>query len=478
MRPFTTGKPPVRAGAITVLITVLVVGVVFTHWNPFADPYEMRVVVNDSLIVRVGSPVRIAGVDVGAVESVDPVPGSTRSTITLAIDDNGLPVFRDAHVKIRPRLFFEGNYFIDLQPGTPGTPELPDGGTIPVANTDYPVQLDQVLSTFPLGVRRSLQVLINGYGSALSGRSTPAEDRDQDASVRGLTAAGALNQSLRYAPGALRGLAITSNALLGRRPRDVSRLVAGQRRVALGLSRHEQHLGDAVVNLQRTMAVLARRRLELGATLEELPPLLATANDTLVALDNAFPATRALARTSIPGVQELGPTIQAGFPWVRQTAALVSPAELGGLVNELEPAVADLAPLQVETLDLLPQLDLVNRCLSDAVLPTLERPVDDGALSTGAPNYQEFWQTMVGFSGESQNFDGNGQYTRFQIGGGANTVSSGPTSSGGPAFYGNATAPPRGSRPARPGSRPPYRTDVPCYRSGAPNLTAKTGPGP
>jgi len=478
MTRFTTGKSPVTAGAVTLIVTAVIVFVTFTHWNPLDNPYRMRIVVTDTVQVRPGSPVRIAGVDVGAVERVDPVRDTTRSTITLTIDDNGRPVFRDAHVKIRPRLFFEGNYFIDLQPGTPGTPQLPDGGTLPVANTDYPVQLDQVLSAFPRGVRRNLQALLDGYGSALTGRSSPAEDRDQDPAVRGSTAAAALNRSLRYAPGALRGLAVTTGALRGRRPQDVSRLIAGQRRVAAGLGRHEQNLGDAVVNLERTMAVLARRRAELGATLDELPPLLETANATLVALDDAFPSTRALARTAIPGVRELGPTIDAGFPWVRQAAALVSPPELPSLVDDLKPAVEDLAPLQNETLELLPQLDLVNRCLSDVVLPTLEKPVDDGRLSTGLPNYQEFWQTMVGFSGESQNFDGNGQYTRFQIGGGAYTVSSGPTSSGGPAFYGNATAPPRGSRPARPSGRPPYSTGVPCYRSTPPNLTAKTGPGP
>ena len=44
---------------------------------------------------------------------------------------------------------------------------------------------------------------------------------------------------------------------------------------------------------------------------------------------------------------------------------------------------------------------------------------------TGVENYKEFWQSQVALSGESQNFDGNGGYTRFQPGGGTQTLSTG-----------------------------------------------------
>ena len=53
------------------------------------------------------------------------------------------------------------------------------------------------------------------------------------------------------------------------------------------------------------------------------------------------------------------------------------------------------------------------------ILPTGEKRIHDGAFSTGLKNYQEFFQTTVGLAGESQNFDGNGSYTRFMSGGGA-----------------------------------------------------------
>ena len=126
-----------------------------------------------------------------------------------------------------------------------------------------------------------------------------------------------------------------------------------------------------------------------------------------------------------------------------------------------------------------PQVDLVDRCFIDIILPTGDKPVDDGFLSTGIANYKEFWQTMTGLSGESQNFDGNGQYTRFQTGGGPETFSTGPTgvsSFTGSPLLGNPAIAPIGSRPARPAKKPPYNRTKACYTNTPPNLTAKTGP--
>jgi hypothetical protein len=94
------------------------------------------------------------------------------------------------------------------------------------------------------------------------------------------------------------------------------------------------------------------------------------------------------------------------------------------------------------------------------------------------PNYKEFWQSLVGTSSESSNFDGNGHYTRFAVGGGAYPVQTGRTNYGGEPLLGNATLPPLGTRPVRPAEQPPKRLGTPCYRNPLPDLTARTGGGP
>ena len=67
---------------------------------------------------------RIAGVDVGEVTSVDAHRGRPRrpAVVTMSINSNGLPIHADATAKIRPRIFLEGNFYVDLQPGTPSAP--------------------------------------------------------------------------------------------------------------------------------------------------------------------------------------------------------------------------------------------------------------------------------------------------------------------------------------------------------------------
>ena len=83
---------------------------------------------------------------------------------------------------------------------------------------------------------------------------------------------------------------------------------------------------------------------------------------------------------------------------------------------------------------------------------------------------------MVALASEGQNFDGNGNYVRFQVGGGSQTVSTGKTSAGGDALFGNAVAKPIGTRPKYPGKRPPYKPTVECATQKIPNLNgAATG---
>jgi hypothetical protein len=85
---------------------------------------------------------------------------------------------------------------------------------------------------------------------------------------------------------------------------------------------------------------------------------------------------------------------------------------------------------------------------------------------------------MASLSGEGQNFDGNGEYTRFQPGGGTNTVSTGAVGAQG-SFFGNAPLQPLGSRPAMPAQIPPKNRKVACFTNPLPNLdAAATGPGP
>src|SRR5215204_6319132 len=116
----------------------------------------------------------------------------------MKLEDEALPIHKNAQIKVRPRLFFEGNLFFDIRPGTPDSGNVDDGDTIPVSQTSAPVQLDQVLGTITTDTRADIQKLLTGYGDALNGQPQPGEDDDHDPDTKGETGGKSVNDSLKY----------------------------------------------------------------------------------------------------------------------------------------------------------------------------------------------------------------------------------------------------------------------------------------
>jgi phospholipid/cholesterol/gamma-HCH transport system substrate-binding protein len=464
------GRSPFAVGLIALVVILILVFLGFTKDIPFTTPYQVKAVFRSSNSLRPDSPVRIAGVEVGKVKRVDAQEGTDNAVVTMSIDDAGLPLHEDATAKIRPRIFLEGNFFVDLTPGTPGSPELADGGTIGVTQTATPVQLDEVLTALQSDTRQDLRDVLEGLGTALNSEPSAADDRDADPSARGETAAESFNDAYDDIGPAERAQSQVNEALLGVEPeQDLARLIDGAARTAAGLVRNETQLGELVSNFNTTVAALASEDSNLRASIRELAPTLESANAALASLNDAFPPTRAFAREILPGVRETPATIAASFPWIEQARGLMSKAELQGLAQQLSPATRDLARLTDDAIELLPQTDLASKCATRVVLPTGDVVIRD-EFQTGRENYKDFFYAMVGLAGEGQNYDGNGMYVRFQTGGGSQQVSLGQGSAGSPPQFGALPTPPLGNRPFYPGKLPPYRPDQPCYKQELPDL--------
>ncbi|MGH2781609.1 MAG: hypothetical protein ACRDLA_09420, partial [Thermoleophilaceae bacterium] len=398
--------------------------------------------------------------------------------VTMEIGDGGRPIHRDATIKVRPRLFLEGNFYLDLEPGTAAAAEVEDGGMIPAAQTSHPVQLHQVLTGLQHDTREALQETLKGLGTALDSEPTAADDADQDPDVSGLTGAQALNRTLDHSPAALRDSAIVNEALLGKAPRDLTRMIRGIARTSEGLARDEQALRDLVSDFNTTMATMASKAPELADTIRLLGPTASSMRAGFASLERALPATRAFSREILPGLRETPATVAASGPWLDQATELFGPAELGGLLRELGPASRDLAGLAHASRDFLPVVDDFNRCVLEVLIPTGNLRVDDGPFSAGVENYKEFWYAMVGQAGEGQSFDGNGPWLRLAAPGGVHTIKSGPTNYTGDPVFGNYAAAPLRTSPAFPGSAPPLRRDVPCHRNPVPDVNGPASIGP
>ena len=471
------GANPLTVGLVTLFVLAVAIYFGFAKDIPFTHDFRVKAVFESSNSIRKNSPVRIAGVTVGKVVKVEGKPGTDAAVVTMEIKKKGLPIHKDATIKIRPRIFLEGNFFVDVKPGTPSAPTISDGDTIPMTQTATPVQFDQVLSILQSDTRTSLRKTLDGLGTGLSYKPPAAQDTDADPSARGESAGESLNDAIRYGERSLKGTAIVADAFLGTQDHDLSRLIDGLSRTAEGLGRNEGQLKDLLTNFNTTVAATASEATNLRASVRQLGPTLENANRALGSLDASFPNTRAFAREILPGVRETPATIDAAFPWIAQTRKLLGPDELKGVADELSPATRDLAKVVDESLKLLPQADLASKCVARVVLPTGDIKIADGPLSTGVENYKEAFYTFVGLAGEGQNFDGNGSYVRFGVSGGDQTASLGPGNNLTQKVFSNYVKPPLGTRPAYPGKKPPYKPDFPCYKNKLPDVNgAATGP--
>lgn len=475
------GPSPWVIGLAMAILFMAVFYLGFTKRIPFTSRgYELHATFRNAATLKPQSPVRIAGVNVGKVSSVEAKGNMAQATFNISED--GLPIHEDATITVRPRLFLEGNYFLDLQPGSPSAPDLSSGSTLPVTHTATAVGLDQILTSLQKDSRESLKRALAGYGRTLNSTPTAAEDATQDPSVRGLTGAEGINQSFRYGGKAGRGTAIVNQAFLGERPHDLSNLIRAQRDLFAKLASTDGSLSDLITNFNTTAGALASESASLSASIHELAPTVEQARPSLLHLSQALPPLRTLARASLPGIQELPATIRVGSPWLVQTRRLLRDDELGGDAKLLASSAPPLAGVAQSSLSLFPQLGLAGRCVSHNLVPAGNAVVDDAGgaypFSTGQPNYREFLYGAVNLAGESQSFDGNGPYVRFQAGGGPELVHMpNPTGvAGDESLWAHNISTPLGTRPRLPASgKPPFRMDVPCYTQDVPDLNGPAG---
>ncbi len=467
-----------------IFILIFTIGpyLAFTKHVPFTSyGYEVKATFANSANIATNSPVRIAGIEVGKVVSTERDGNAT--TVTFTVDEAGQPIHDDAFATVRPRIFLEGNFFIELSPGSPSAPKLSSGGTIPVSRTATAVQIDEVLSALQSPVRADLSKLLESYGNALTHKPTAAEDENQLPEMRGVTGAGALNGAFKYGGDAGRYSAQVTNAFLGTETHDLSRLVTSAGRTFGALAANEKDLQGLIVNFDTFTGALADQSSNLATTIHLLAPTLTVAHSSLVSLNRTLPPLRTYAIELRPAVAELPELISASKPWLAQMRPLLSGKEGLGLAKLLAKATPGLAGAAREgKRNALPQLNRLSLCGSQVLIPTGNEVIND-RFSTGGPNYREFLYLLTDFAGAAQNYDGNGPYIRAQLPNGPKLVAE-PNPEGNSAtlsdqiVYSHVAVEPLGVQP-QVGKKPPLKPNVRCDTNPVPDVNAGLGqPGP
>src|SRR5579859_6057289 len=477
------------AGLLGILFIVAISYGAYTKFaNPFASPYTAHVIFANANGLRPDSAVRIAGVNVGKVTGVSPVSSCklahgdasqsqcAAADVTMEINNNGLPIHKDATFYIRPRIFLEGNFFIQVAPGTPEAPVAPNGYVFPIQQGAEPVQFDQLLGSLQSDTRSNLQTLLQEYGYAVK--------------VGGPT----YNQSIEWWTPAYKYGSEVSNDTLGTQPHDLSNWIDKGGVVNGALSAHPRNLENLVTYFNTTALAFARQSAALQQAVAALPRTLQVAMPALTALNNAFPPLRAFARALVPGVQSTGPMVDASLPLFHQLRLLVSPPELQGLTKDLSGTVPSLARLNAESIPFYRnEVRPAASCQVNEILPWTHLQINDSHFNNSNgfpahPVYVEGVDYLPGLAGESRDFDANGPYIRVLLTGGTFTYSLQP------GLFGTALAPIQGVQPEVPAAhnsgdgarvpvaRPPLKETVPCETQ--PAITeaelndAPTGNGP
>ena len=111
---------------------------------------------------------RISGVNVGKVQSIERNPGKL-AIATVDIDDQYAPLPSDTRAILRTKTLLAETY-VELTTGNRNGPKLEDGETLPAANVAQSVQIDEIFRTFNPQTRAAFQEWMQNAAIAIQGQ--------------------------------------------------------------------------------------------------------------------------------------------------------------------------------------------------------------------------------------------------------------------------------------------------------------------
>jgi ABC-type transporter Mla subunit MlaD len=328
------------------LVSVTVLAVIGTGaGDDGGGDYKVRAIFDNAVSVIPGEDVKIAGVKVGAIDSLD-VTNDQKAAIVLSITESGFQDFRqDATCTIRPQSLI-GEKFVECMPtqprqqGQPKPPELQEidkgrgkGQRLLPLNTKYgggthtPVDIDLINDVFRLPYAQRFSIILNEFGTAVAGRGLE------------------LNAAIKRANPAFYELDKVL-AILAKQNKTLADLARDSDTSLAPLARDRQQVGDFIDKSGQVAAATAERRAALERQFQLFPTFLRELRPTLVDLSSlssamipTFNQLRAAAPSLNTFTEQLTPFAQASIPAVE---SLGEASEVG---SEALPATQPLITL-------------------------------------------------------------------------------------------------------------------------------------
>jgi virulence factor Mce-like protein len=352
---------PTLVGAVTVLVVVVAVFLSYqaNQGLPFVPTYKLSAELPNAATLVPGNDVRIGGIRVGQIKSVDPVivndapcandptrqctADVARVDMELNQDLDPLPTNSTVVVRAKSAL---GLKYLEIDRGNSSQGFKP-GSTIPLtAARPEPVEIDQVFNMFDQPTRVAIQTNLLEFGNALAGRGVDLN-----------TAIGDLKPLVQVLTPVMRNLSDPNTGL--------SNFVSSLSATAAEVAPVAEIQGQLFADLDTTFAAFARvSRPFIQESISRAPAAEQTAIDTL-------------------------PTIR---PLLANTAKLF--AELRPGFHAFAPNAKDLGAATVEGIKALALAPAFNAQLDPTAQAVLNLSNDAGARQ-GINDLTQFNQTLA-----------------------------------------------------------------------------------
>jgi phospholipid/cholesterol/gamma-HCH transport system substrate-binding protein len=266
-----------------------------------------------------GQSVRVSGVQIGEVGGVTLKNGVAVVQMNIDSKYRGL-IRKDASVLLRPKTGLD-DMFLEVDPGTSSSPVAPAGFTIPVANTNPPVDPDEVLSALDANTRQYLQLLVNGAGQGLQGKGGSELAQVLERFLPTHQDLARLNSVVAERGAALRSLIHSLRVLNGavaQKQVQVVQLIDASSKVFRAFADANQNVSRAVADLPGTL----QQATTTLQKVQRFAQIVAPATQNLIPAVSAIPAanaaTIALAKPATPIVRkQVRPFVITARPLVR-----------------------------------------------------------------------------------------------------------------------------------------------------------------
>jgi virulence factor Mce-like protein len=299
-------------------------GLLLFLWLAFGGPvplkpkgYRFHASFGEATQLAKEADVRISGVSVGKVKTIQTDKHTGRSDATIELKVGYAPLPKDSKAILRQKTLL-GETYVELSPGNKANGYIKEDGTLSAAHVSPTVELDEIFRAFDAKTRESFRQWMQQQAAGIKGRGQDLND--------------ALGNLAPFAEDTSRLLTI-----LNSQEGAVRRLVSNTGVVFNALSERQGQLGSLITNSNRVFETTASRDQQLEQAFKALP--------TFEKESQATPRGPA-AQPDAAAAQRAGARRQEAVPRHRPARHRVQdrPARHPALPRRAAPAAGELRP--------------------------------------------------------------------------------------------------------------------------------------